>query len=130
MGRFPILQGIYPVYFSEEKKLCIVVVKKAFRYSNVFSYNHLYQPECFYEKRYKTSIEIILKFQMVIKRQPSRQPAAATARLNWKQLKYSAEKSRQRFTRLWRADNFMPSCARHEMAVDFKAEMTIIPSEK
>ena len=30
----------------------IVVVKKTFRYSNVFSYNHLYQPECFYEKRY------------------------------------------------------------------------------
>ena len=30
----------------------IVVVKKMFRYSNVFSYNHLYQPECFYEKRY------------------------------------------------------------------------------
>jgi hypothetical protein len=29
-----------------------VVVKKTFRYSNVFSYNHLYQPECFYEKRY------------------------------------------------------------------------------
>jgi len=31
----------------------IVVVKKTFRYSNVFSYNHLYQPERFYEKRYK-----------------------------------------------------------------------------
>ena len=31
----------------------IVVVKKTFRYSNVFTYNHLYQPECFYEKRYK-----------------------------------------------------------------------------
>jgi len=30
-----------------------VVVKKPFRYSKVFSYNHLYQPECFYEKRYK-----------------------------------------------------------------------------
>ena len=30
-----------------------VVVKKTFRYSNVFSYNHLYQPECFYEKRYR-----------------------------------------------------------------------------
>ena len=54
---------------------------------------------------------------MVIKKRPSRQPAAATAGLNWKQRKYSAEK-------------FMPSRARHEMAVDFKAEMTIIPSEK
>jgi len=32
----------------------IVVVKKTFRYSNVFSYNHLYQPECFYEKGYKS----------------------------------------------------------------------------
>jgi len=31
----------------------IVVVKKTFRYSSGFSYNHLYQPECFYEKRYK-----------------------------------------------------------------------------
>ena len=31
----------------------IVVVKKTFRYSNVFSYNHLYQPECFYEQWYK-----------------------------------------------------------------------------
>jgi hypothetical protein len=30
----------------------IVVVKKTFRNSNVFFYNHLYQPECFYEKRY------------------------------------------------------------------------------
>jgi anaerobic dimethyl sulfoxide reductase subunit A len=30
-----------------------VVVKKTFRNSNVFFYNHLYQPECFYEKRYK-----------------------------------------------------------------------------
>ena len=29
-----------------------MVVIKTFRYSNVFSYNHLYQPECFYEKRY------------------------------------------------------------------------------
>ena len=29
-----------------------MVVKKTFRYSNVFSCNHLYQPECFYEKRY------------------------------------------------------------------------------
>jgi len=36
-----------------EIDLYIVVVKKTFRYSNVFSYNHLYQPECFYEKRYK-----------------------------------------------------------------------------
>jgi hypothetical protein len=31
----------------------IVVVKKTFRYSNVFFYNHLYHPECIYEKRYK-----------------------------------------------------------------------------
>jgi len=31
-----------------------VVVKKTFRYSNGFSYNHLCQPECFYEKRYKS----------------------------------------------------------------------------
>ena len=31
----------------------IVVVKKTFRYSSGFSYNHLYQPEYFYEKRYK-----------------------------------------------------------------------------
>jgi hypothetical protein len=31
----------------------IVVVKKMFRYSNVFSYNHLYQPEGLNEKRYK-----------------------------------------------------------------------------
>ena len=31
----------------------IVVVKKTFRYSNVFLYNHLYHPECYYEKRYK-----------------------------------------------------------------------------
>jgi len=38
----------------EAQKGFIVVVKKTFRYSNVFSYNHLYQPECFYEKRYKT----------------------------------------------------------------------------
>jgi hypothetical protein len=29
-----------------------VVVKITFRYSNVFFYNHLYQPEFFYEKRY------------------------------------------------------------------------------
>ena len=30
----------------------IVGVKKTFRYSNVFFYNHLYHPECIYEKRY------------------------------------------------------------------------------
>ena len=30
----------------------IVVVKKKFRYSNGFFYNHLYHPELFYEKRY------------------------------------------------------------------------------
>jgi len=34
-----------------------VVVKKTFRYSSGFSYNHLYQPEYFYEKRYKSQIE-------------------------------------------------------------------------
>jgi hypothetical protein len=32
----------------------IVVVKKTFRYSNVFFYNHLYHPEGYYEKRYTT----------------------------------------------------------------------------
>jgi hypothetical protein len=39
---------------SVKRTICgfIVVVKKAFRYLNVFSYNHLYQPECFYKKRY------------------------------------------------------------------------------
>ena len=37
----------------------IVVVKKTFRYSNVFSYNHLYQPERFYEKRYKKKLSLI-----------------------------------------------------------------------
>ena len=31
----------------------MVAAKKTFCYSNVFSYNHLYQPERFYEKRYK-----------------------------------------------------------------------------
>jgi hypothetical protein len=30
----------------------IVVVKKTFRYLNGFFYYHLYQPKCFYEKRY------------------------------------------------------------------------------
>ena len=30
-----------------------MVVKRAFRYSNVFFYNHLYDPECSYDKRYK-----------------------------------------------------------------------------
>jgi hypothetical protein len=38
---------------TKARQCFIVVVKKTFRYSNVFSYNHLYQPECFYEKRYK-----------------------------------------------------------------------------
>jgi len=40
----------------------IVVVKKTFRYSNVFSYNHLYQPECFYEKRYNLKQQQWCKF--------------------------------------------------------------------
>jgi len=30
----------------------IVIVKKTFRYSNVFFYNHLYHPEHYYGKRY------------------------------------------------------------------------------
>ena len=34
----------------------IVVIKKTFRYSNDFSYNHLHQPEGFNEKRYKFQI--------------------------------------------------------------------------
>ena len=39
--------------------IIIAVVKKTLRYSNVFSYNHLYQPECFYEKRYKWKYQIL-----------------------------------------------------------------------
>jgi len=43
-------------YFQLTMAGAIVVVKKTFRYSNGFSYNHLYQPECFYEKRYKSTV--------------------------------------------------------------------------
>jgi len=42
-----------------------VVVKKTFRYSNVFSYKHLYQPECFYEKRYKAVVKKTICFLSV-----------------------------------------------------------------
>jgi hypothetical protein len=34
-----------------------MVVKKTFRYSNGFFYNHLYHPELFYKKRYKFGIQ-------------------------------------------------------------------------
>jgi hypothetical protein len=40
------------IFFFQGRQL-IVVVKKTFRYLNGFFYYHLYQPECFYEKRYK-----------------------------------------------------------------------------
>ena len=49
-----------------------MVVKKTFRYSNVFFYNHLYQPECFYEKRYKLSLDIAKAFQLVCMRKVSK----------------------------------------------------------
>jgi len=42
-----------------------VVVKKTFRYSNVFFYNHLYQPECFFEKRYKAVVKKTICFLSV-----------------------------------------------------------------
>ena len=35
-----------------------MVVKKTFRYSNVFFCNHLYQPEFFYEKRYTLTVSL------------------------------------------------------------------------
>ena len=47
----PFLQG-ETAFFLKQISISIVVVKKTFRYSNVFSCNHLYQPECFYERRY------------------------------------------------------------------------------
>ena len=42
-----------------------MVVKKTFRYSNVFSYNHLYQPECFYEKRYIVVVKKTFRYSNV-----------------------------------------------------------------
>ena len=35
----------------------IVVVKKTFCCSNVFFYNHLYQPDRFYQKRYNIEVQ-------------------------------------------------------------------------